>query len=191
MFKRHKKNIFTISSIFAFGLILVILLVIERKGGKLLSERENDLSTAIYSTSTQKRSQHTSPNILHVAHFSHGFKRDVDPSASNPMPVFEKTINNSVVVQKLYNVIIALPEKQSNVRLCTFNPKIDTNELYFFYGNNLILHATIEVGGCGSGVSIEGMEREHILDDAFFSLLAKSLGVKKHELIEGGRLEEE
>ena len=87
-----------------------------------------------------------------------------------------------LLLYTIYNAIFSLPQEQSNVKLCTFHPSSVANELYFFVSNKLVLHATVVVGGCGSWVSIEGIKLHRSADSAFLSLLAKLLGLTKHEL---------
>jgi hypothetical protein len=184
MLRRNKTKVLVIVGVILFTVGMMYLLNIERRSGNSQSQQQHVQVPANPSLDSPSSEQHTLPDIVRVTHFAPVSPRQATPYTSPQTPTFEKTINDPAVVQKMYNAVLALPQEHSNVKLCTFNPSSVTNELRFFAGNKLVLHATVVVGGCGSWISIEGVNLHRSADSAFLSLLTNSLGVTRRELYE-------
>jgi hypothetical protein len=109
----------------------------------------------------------TSPDKLNVTRFT--------TIPGTQLPPFEANITDRTRVQRLYQAIQALPRFPANQ---VFNCPADKGIKYhldFFHGNAVILQATLDASGCRAlHLSTSDVRQTY---DAFFSLLAKEIGV--------------
>jgi len=155
------------------GIGIRYLAAIKSSGGQRWALRHFAAGTPTSPPAPITSGARTLPDRLEVTHTA---------SASTGLQFFDKTIKDPVAVQRLYNATLRLPKEDTNVKLCLFNPTSISNDLRFFNETDLILHATLVVGGCGSWVRIDGFDRDLAPDDRYFSLLVNSLGVTDRAL---------
>lgn len=109
----------------------------------------------------------TSPDKVNVTRFT--------TIPGTQLPPFEANMADRTGVQRLYQAIQALPRFPANQ---VFNCPADNGIKYhldFFQGNAVLLQATLDASGCRAlHLSTSDVRQTN---DAFFSLLAKEIGV--------------
>jgi len=97
------------------------------------------------------------------------------------LPPFQINITDRTRVQRLYQALQALPKFPANT---VINCPVDDGVKYhldFFQSNTALIQATLDASGCRAlHLTTSDVRRTN---DAFFSLLAKEIGVSPTSLL--------
>jgi hypothetical protein len=96
-------------------------------------------------------------------------------SPSNPPPAVDVTLTDATSSRNIYSATLALPTFPAG----TYNCPADFGLSYsiaFLEGSSTAVTATLSPGGCRA-VTISGPDTRRVLDDAYWALLARNLGV--------------
>lgn len=167
MVRRNKTKALVIAGVVLFTLEAGYVLRIGSRERQSRFYQQQLPSVPLGSRPSPTSMQYNLPDILQVT------------NSTNASTQVQKTVSNPVVVQRLYQAILALPPAPTGVQLCPFDTGAEFY-LSFYYKNDHILQATVHPGGCRF-VSVTG-SYSRSTNSSFWSVLANTIGIPESSL---------